>query len=109
MGSWGTELLENDSALDAIGDLVAELAAAAAKTGSKLEPDGAAPFEPTLLDPKETSDASRADELHSIAIVVNNRAVLDSLAPGAKTSIWRDRIHLDVSLLDNSDTVASAA
>ena len=25
------------------------------------------------------------------------------------TSIWRDRIYLDMSLLDNSDTIASAA
>jgi hypothetical protein len=93
MGSWGTDLLENDSASDAIGDLVAELAAAAAAAaaGPPMDEAGAARFcarlavilhyEPWFFD--TDSEASRPREALR-GVVRENRLILDKVAVGAK-------------------------
>lgn len=90
--SWELELLHNDGASDAIGGLVTELADTAAKAGPTLGPDGAAPFCARLavilrydasLFERTDDEAARAEQLR--AIVRENRAVLDRVAPRATT------------------------
>jgi hypothetical protein len=90
--SWEAELLESDGASDAIGELVIELADAAVKGGATLAPDAAARFcarlavilryDASLFAPATDDDAARAEALR--AIVRDNRAVLDGVAPRGK-------------------------
>ena len=108
MGAWDTGLLDNDGALDAIGDLTDELATTAIAAGNRqLQPDDAARLCARLAVIVEyRADLfakPRGAQLR--AIVVDNRATIDQIAPAAKPLLDALAAGADPSKLGGATTL----
>jgi len=92
VGAWGHDLLENDGAMDAVGELVTELAVAATRTSALTQESDAARFcarlavilryEAWRFEPGTADDDGWVDHLR--AMVRDNRTTLDKVAPRAR-------------------------
>jgi hypothetical protein len=87
MGAWGTELLENDTACDEIGDIVAELVASAVAASAKdISPKAAGRFAAELALIAQYAAYTVPDACESEALqegVAKHRGVLLQVAPKA--------------------------